>query len=209
LAGCGGTPDSEASAVEGWLGEGTHLAISGSYQGQTFNVRLEGDAAKDIYCHRFYAPLPGAQPDASSNYDTSQVYFAMKELGGVIDLGGKPTEFTISYWRHDVPAGTDLQVIPRQFGNAIPDGKTWSDMNLFNPGTDVLSGIETAAASGTVSMKLNTGSPDQNGIMVPAGGRTGEFLSLSWGPQDNLKVSSTADCSLVIVAPWATMLIPN
>jgi hypothetical protein len=208
FAACGGGSSNKA-AVDHWLGDTPHLAISGTFQGQTFDVNLQGDAASGIFCHRFYCPLVGTQPDASGNYDTSQMYFTMKELGGVIDLEGTPTTFTISYWRHDVAAGTDLTVIPRTFGTAIPDGETWSDINLFPPGADDLTGIESASASGIVSMKLNTGTPDQGGIVIPSGGRTGEFFAVSWGPTDNLNVSATADCSPYIPAPWAqSRLLP-
>jgi hypothetical protein len=201
LTACGGGGGS--SGVTHWLGDTPHLAVSGSFQGQKFDVDLEGADAAGVYCHRFYAPLPGTAPDSAGNYDTGQMYFVMKELGGVIDLDGTPTEFTISYWRHDMPAGSTLQVIPREFGTSIAAGKTWSDINLFTPGGDVLSGIESAAASGTVAMKLNSGDPDQNGVVIPSGGRTGEFVSVSWGPQDSLNVSATADCSPAFTAVWA------
>lgn len=200
LAGCGST--SSQPKVTHWLGDSTHLAISGSFQSQTFDVDLKDATASTVYCNRFYAPLPGTAPDAAGNYDTSKVYFVMKELGGVIDLEGTPKEFAISYWRHDVPAGTDLMVVPRLFGTSIPQGQTWSDINVFTPGTDNLSGIESAAASGTVSMKLNTGTPDQGGILIPSGGRTGEYISITWGPHDFLNVSSTSDCNPAIVATW-------
>lgn len=204
LVACGSSPDAGSAEVTQWLGEATHLAISGTLQGHTYNVHLEGDKASGVYCNRFYTPLPGTQPDAQGGYDTSQVYFVMKELGAVIDVDGTPKEFTISYWRHDVAAGTDLTVIPRVFysemvsgSGLIPEGKTWSDVNLFDPGGSNLIGLETAAASGTVSMKLNTGVPDEGHVMVPTGGRTGEFISVSWGPNEALKISATADCFTV------------
>jgi hypothetical protein len=200
--GCGGNTDSGTAAFNGWLGEANHLRIVGTFQQKVFDVDLKGDAAKDVYCHRFYTPLPGQQPDAMGKYDTSQVYFAMKEVGGVVDIEGTPQEFTISYWRHDMPAGTDLQVVARTMGGTIPIGQTWSDINIFEPGKDVLSGIESAAATGTVSMKLNSGTPDANGIVVPRGGRTGEFISVNWGPGESLKVSATADCNVTLVLPW-------
>ena len=201
LAGCGSGSDGNAP-VDHWLGDSPHLAISGSFQGQTYDVNLQGAAAADVFCHRFYAPLADNQPDASGNFDTGKMYFGMKELGGVIDLDGKPMMFTISYWRHDVAAGTDLTVIPRTFGTGIADGQTWSDINVFVPGTDDLSGIESAAASGVVSMKLNTGTPDAKGTVITSGGRTGELISVSWGPNDKLSVSATADCGPYIVGPW-------
>jgi hypothetical protein len=204
--GCRGNADSGSSALSAWLGDATHLAVEGTFQQKTFNIHLEGDAAKSVYCHRFYAPLPGQQPDAMGQYDTSQVYFAMKELGGVIELDGKPQEFNISYWRNDVPAGSSLEVVARSFGTSIAKGQTWSDINIFEPGMDVLSGIESAAASGTVSIKVNTGTPDKNGIVM-SGGRTGEFISVIWGPAESLKVSATADCTLALVVPWAAPLI--
>lgn len=206
--GCGSS-GSGGRTVDHWLGDSPHLAISGTFQGQVFDVDLQGSAAAGVYCNRTYAPMPGTEPDANGVYDTSQVYFVMKELGGVIDLDGTPTEFTISYWRHDIAAGTDLTVVPRVFGTSIPDGQTWSDINLFAPGTNVLSGVESAAASGTVSMKLNTGTPDANGIMIPTGGRTGEFISVSWGPGEALDVSATADCNDAMVASWPqTRILP-
>jgi hypothetical protein len=201
LAGCD-KDDEEPAALTGWLGQQTHLAVTGSFQNKTFDVHLEGDDA-GIYCDRFYAPMPGTTPDSSGNYDTGRLYFAMKELGGIIELEGQPTQFTISYWRHDVPSSSTLEVIPRTFGTAIPEGKTWSDINLFAPGADVLSGVESAAESGTVRLELNTGEPDANGIMIPEGGRTGLFASVSWGPQDKLTVSATSDCRAATMAPWA------
>jgi hypothetical protein len=133
----------------------------------------------------------------------------MKEIGAQITLDGQPTEFTISYWRHDLPAESTLEVISRTFGTAIPEGKTWSDINLFAPGATDLSGVESAAESGTVAIELNTGDPDANGVMIPDGGRTGEFISVSWGPQDHLTVSATANCGPAAIAPWAqTRLLP-
>ena len=200
VVGCG--TSAAGPSVTKWQGDSTHLAISGSFQSQTFDVNLQGADAAGVYCNRFYAPLPGTAPDTAGNYDTSQVYFVMKEMGGVINLEGTPTEFTISYWRHDMPAGTDLTVIPRLFGTSIPAGETWSDINLFAPGTDNLSGLESAAASGKVSIELNTGTPDQNGILIPSGVRTGEFIAVSWGPHDFLNVSTTADCGPPIIATW-------
>ena len=200
LAGCGAA--SSGASVTKWQGDTTHLAVSGSFQGQTFDVNLQGAAASGVYCNYIYAPLPGTAPDSAGNYDTSKLYFVMKELGGVIDLEGTPKEFTISYWRHDVRAGTDLKVIPRLFGTSIPEGETWSDINLFTPGTDNLSGLESAAASGTVSVKLNTGTPDQNGIFIASGVRTGEFVSVVWGPHDFLNVSSTSDCNPALIGTW-------
>ena len=202
LAGCG-TSDEGTASVEEWLGDSTHFAVSGSFQGEVFDARLEGEAAAGVYCHRFYAPMPGSLPDDDGVYDSSQVYFVMKELGAVIDLEGEPKEFTISYWRHDPPAGSALEVIPRVFGSTIPAGQTWSDINLFEPGGDELSGVESAASSGSVTLHVNTGSPDANGIMIPHGGRTGEFVSVSWGPDEHLNVSATADCSAAEMAPWA------
>jgi len=208
VVGCG-SDDAGSGQVEEWLGESTHLAISGTYQGMEFDVDLEGEAAAGVHCERFYAPLVGTEPDASGNYDTSQLYFAMTEIGAKIDVSGMTKEFNISYWRHDVAAGTDLDVTPRVFGTSIPEGKTWSDINVFDPGADVLSGIESAAESGTVAMKLNTGDPDQNGIMKASGSRTGAYYSVSWGPDDFLKVSATANCSPGIVVTWPqNFLVP-
>jgi hypothetical protein len=201
LAGCD-SEDTQSRALTSWLGEQSHLAIKGTVQEKTFDVLLEGDDA-GIYCDRFYTPLPGNAPDANGNYDTAQLYFAMKEIGAVIELEGKPTQFTISYWRHDLPTSSTLEVIPRTFGTAIPAGKTWSDINVFAPGADVLSGIESAAESGTVNIELNEGERDANGVMIPEGGRIGLFVDVSWGPGDWLTVSGTADCRAATMAPWA------
>lgn len=198
--------EGENAGVTEWLGDETHLAISGAFQGSTFDVHLEGAEADSVYCNRFYTPLPGATPDAEGNYDGTQVYFAMKELGGIINFEGEPKEFTIAYWRHDVAEGTELDVIPRQFGESIPEGKTWSDINMFNPGENLLSGVESAASSGTVKLLLNSGSPDASGVMRPSGGRTGEFVSVSWGPRESLNISATADCVSMVV-PWAQDLV--
>lgn len=57
----------------------------GSFQNKTFDIHLEGEDA-GIDCERFYAPPPGTAANSSGNYDTSQLYFAVKELGAVIEL---------------------------------------------------------------------------------------------------------------------------
>jgi hypothetical protein len=43
---------------------------------------------------------------------------------------------------------------------------------------------------------------------IAGGGMTGELLTLSWGPQDKLTVSATAECRDTLLAPWAPMLVP-
>jgi hypothetical protein len=169
----------------------------------SFDTNLEGEAAAGVRCTRYYSPLVGTEPDAEGRYDTSQMYFVMAELGAVIEVDGAPKEFSISYWRHDVSSGSQLQVQARTTGTAIPAGETWSDMNLYDPGTDFLSGIETAAATGSVSMKLNTGDVDANGIIKATGGRLGAYFDVSWGPDDYLKVSATGDCGPAIIVTWA------
>lgn len=205
LFACGGS-DEPGSGTTEWLGEDTHFAVSGTFQGTTFDVLLEGEAASSIYCNRFYAPLPGEMPDAEGNYGGDQVYFAMKEIGAIFDVNGEPKEFTVAYWRHDMGAGTELEIVPRNFGDVIPAGKTWSDINIFDPGTNILSGVESAASSGVVKLELNTGSPDASGVMIPSGGRTGEFVSMSWGPREALQISATADCNTLVVE-WAQDLV--
>lgn len=200
LAGCS-KDDEQPAALTSWLGEQTHFSVTGTFQNKTFDTHLEGDDA-GIYCDRNYAPMPGTMPDAEGNYDTSRLYFAMKELGAVIEVEGQPMHFKLSYWRHDLPSGT-LEVVPSNYGTALPAGKTWSDIKLFTPGNDDLSGVVSAAESGTVRLELNTGEPDANGIMIPDGGRTGLFASIGWGPQDKLAVSVTADCGEAAMAPWA------
>jgi hypothetical protein len=200
LAACG-TKDGDSDEVSSWRGEATHLAVTGSYEGMVFDANLEGEAAAGVRCTRYYAPIIGTEPDAEGHYDTSQMYFVMAELGAVIEIDGAPKEFSISYWRHDVSAGNQLQVQARTTGTAIPEGQTWSDMNLYDPGTDFLSGLETAAATGSVSMKLNTGDVDANGI-VKSSGRLGAYFDVSWGPDDYLEVSATGDCGAPIIVTW-------
>jgi len=202
LAGCGSTPEEDTGSVDQWLGDSAHLAISGTFEGKNLDTRLEGEAASSVYCNRVYAPLPGSEPDAEGKYDTSQVYFVFREIGGIIDVDGTATEFAVSHWRHEVPAGTDMPVVPRVYGTAIAAGETWSDINLFEPGTASISGVESAALSGTVSVELYTGVPDAGGIFVPEGGRAGGFWKLSWGPNDNLTVSATADCRPSQLLTW-------
>jgi hypothetical protein len=200
-AGCGSAADEDTGTISQWLGDSPHFAVSGTFNGKPMNYRAEGAAATGLRCTRTFGPLPGAKPDASGNYDTSQIYFVKKELGMVVDIDGTPTDISVGYWRHDAPAGTDMEVIPRVRGTAIPQGKTWVDFELKEPGSSAPTGIEKAAESGAISIKLNSGSPDQNGIFVASGGRTGEFVNLSWGPEETLTISATADCTTD--AAWA------
>jgi hypothetical protein len=208
-AGCGAAPDQEDTGkVSQWLGDKLHFAVSGTFDGKPMNVRLEGDAAKDVRCTRNYAPRPGEKPNAEGKYDTSQLYFVMKEIGIVTQLDGKPTEVSVGYWRHDVAAGTSLEVIPRVRGTSIPEGKTWVDFELGEPGAMGPTGIEKAAEAGTFEMKLNTGTPDHSGVYIPTGGRTGEFISINWGPQESLTISITSDCQDAEIAPWGPSVAP-
>jgi len=132
----------------------------------------------------------------------------MKEIGIVVDYEGKPTDVSVGYWRHDAQAGTSLDVIPRQQGTSIPEGKTWVDFELSEPNSMGPNGIEKAAESGTFQMKLNTGTPDQGGVYIPTGGRTGEFINVSWGPQENLTISVTSDCQDAELAMWGRQVAP-
>jgi hypothetical protein len=212
LAGCTNAPDEETGSVDQWLGDTPHYAISGAFDGQDYNVRLEGDdaGAAHLTCNRIYAPLPGARPNADGTWDTSQLYFVTKEIAVVFDINGLPSEFSIGYWRHDVKAGTDLEIIQRVFGTSIPEGKTWADVQV-EPYTGESASTPTkpvrAAEGGTISVKLNSGSPDQGGVYIPSGGRLGIFASLNWGPKESLKISATSDCVESTVVLWARSLI--
>ena len=208
-AGCGAAPDQEETGnVTQWLGDKLHFAVSGNFNGKPINIRLEGDAAKHVRCTRNYGPLPGVKPDAEGKYDTSQLYFVMKECGIVTDVEGVPTDVSVGYWGNDPAAGTTLDVIPRMTGMPVPEGKAFVDFELSEPGASGPSGIEKAAERGTVELKLNTGTPDQNGVFIPTGGRTGEFISINWGPQESLTISLTADGEDSLFAPWATRQYP-
>jgi hypothetical protein len=207
-AGCGAAAEQDTATITQWLGDSPHFAVSGSFNGKPIYLRLEGDAAKAVRCTRNYSPLPGVMPNADGKYDTSQMYFVMKEIGIVVDYDGKPTDISVGYWRHDPAAGTSLEVIPRQQGTSIPAGKTWVDFELSEPNATGPSGIEKAAESGSLQMNLNSGTPDQGGVYIPTGGRTGEFVTVSWGPQENLTISVTADCQDAELAMWGRQVAP-
>ncbi len=210
LAGCG-SADAEgaSSSITEWLGESTHFAVSGSFDGKPLNIRLEGAAATaaEVYCVRNYAPLPGNVPDAMGKYDMTKMYFAMKEVGAIVDIDGQKRDLSFGYWRHDPVAGTALEVVPRVFGQAVPGGQTWVDIGIIEPGMSPTSGVESAAESGSLTMKLNSERGATEDTFVSGGGKTGEFLSLSWGPENSLKVSASAECRDSIVAPWAPRLV--
>ena len=156
LAGCGSSvDDAQSSELTHWLGDTPHFAVSGTFQGKSMNIRLEKDAATaaGVYCKRNYAPLPGNVPDATGKFDESKVYFAMKELGAIVELDGQKRDISFGNWRHNPVAGTSLTVVPRTFGTAVPDGQTWVDIGIIEPGMAPTSGIESAAESGTVTTR--------------------------------------------------------
>jgi hypothetical protein len=66
--------------------------------------------------------------------------------------------------------------------------------------------VEKAAETGQLNMKLNVGTPDSNGVFIPSGGKTGQFMDLTWGPDEHLTISATAECESVI-AVWAARSI--
>ena len=212
LGGCGSSPDVGTGPVDQWLGDTPHFVISGTFGGRDYSSHLEGDAAiaAQLRCNRAYAPLPGVQPAPDGTYDTSQVYFVMKQIGVVIDIDGQPKAITVGYWRHDAEAGTDLEVIPQVLGGSIPEGKTWVDFKVelpdpkpFNPPSSPV----RLAESGTVAIKLNSGTPGPGGVYVASGGRAGELVSISWGPHESLKISATSDCQDSEVVTWARPLL--
>jgi len=211
LAGCGSSvDDAQSSELTQWLGDTPHFAVSGTFQGKSMNIRLEKDAATaaGVYCKRNYAPLPGNVPDATGKFDESKVYFAMKELGAIVELDGQKRDISFGNWRHNPVAGTSLTVVPRTFGTAVPAGQTWVDIGIIEPGMAPTSGIESAAESGTVTMKLNTAATASSEDTYATGGTIGAFYTLSWGPTDKLTVSATAECQ-DLMAPWAPKLVPQ
>ena len=210
LAACGSAPDdTQSTELTQWLGDAPHFVVSGTFQGKPLNIRLEKDAAKaaGVYCSRNYAPLPGNVPDASGKYDMSQMYFAMKEVGAIVELDGEKKDLSFGNWRHEVAAGGTLNVVSRTFGSAVPAGQTWVDIGIIEPGKPPTSGIESAAESGTLAMKLNTNMGATEDAFVAGGGMVGQFLTLSWGPTDKLTVSATAECRDSLLAPWAPKLV--
>ena len=212
VAGCGSSPDDSTASVDHWLGDTPHFSVVGTFDGHNFDVHLSGDAAiaAQLRCNRAYAPLPGVQPAADGTYDTSQLYFAMKQTRILVEFDGMPMEISTGYWGNDPGAGTDLEVIPRVLGASVPEGQTWVNFQVDQPRSELFSPPTKpvrAAESGTVSIKLNSGTPDQGGIYIPTGGRTGEFFSIVWGPQESLKISATVDCQESAVTPWAVNLI--
>lgn len=209
LAGCTNSED-DAQSLDGWLGDTPHFAISGKFDGIEYNHRLEGDAAvaAHLSCIRHYAPLPGTRPNAQGKYAPSDMYFIMKDIIAVFELNGKATEFGAAYWGNDPEPGTDLNVIPMNFGNSIPAGTTWMDFQIEDypkagPPTKPVRGAE----GGTVSLKVNSASPEPGSAYVASGGRTGVFVSVHWGPLESLKISATADCADSLLAPWARTLV--
>jgi hypothetical protein len=207
--GCAVEAAEDTAKLDQWLGDNVHFAVSGNFHGKAINIRVEGESAKaaGVRCTRNYAPLPGSQPDAEGKYDTSQMYFIMKEIGVVVDFEGKPTDISVGYWGNDPAAGTSLEVIPRQQGTQIPAGKAWVDFELSEPNSSGPNGIEKAAEGGTLQMNLNSGTPDPGGIFIPPGGRTGEFLTVSWGPQESLTISATSECQSAEVVMWGQRIV--
>jgi hypothetical protein len=210
LAGCTNSSDDETQSLDQWLGDTPHFAVSGKFDGIDYNHRVQGDAAiaAHLNCIRYYAPLPGALPNAGGTYDASQMYFIMKDMSAVFDVNGKPTEFGTAYWGNDPGVGTDLEVIPMNFGTSIPAGHAWVDFQVEDypkagPPTKPIRGAE----GGTVSLKVSSGSPEPGSAYVATGGRTGVFFSINWGPQESLRISATADCSDSVLALWARTLV--
>jgi hypothetical protein len=210
LAGCGSAAEDEStSSLTDWLGETTHFVASGTFQGKPIDIRLMGDAATGAgaYCSRNYAPLPGNVPDAEGKYDLNKMYFAMNEVGAIVELDGQMRDISFGHWRHEPTPGTTLTVVPRTFGAPVPAGQTWVDIGIIEPGKIATSGIESAAESGTFTMKLNTNLGATEDTFVSGGGKMGVFISLSWGPQDKMTVSATVDCRSSVIAPWAPALV--
>ncbi len=209
MAGCGSADDPASNEITGWLGEQTHFAASGSFDGEPINLRLEGDAAvaASVRVERVFAPLPGNKPDASGKWDTSKVYFAMKEFSAIVDFKGQKRLMSFGNWRRDIAAGQSLTVVPRAFGTTPAAGQTWVDIGIVEPGMIATSGIESAAESGALEVKLNTNMGATEDTFVEGGGKAGQFISLSWGPNDKVNVSITADYGPSLIAPWAPNLV--
>jgi hypothetical protein len=210
LAGCTNAPEEETASLDQWLGDTTHFAVSGKFDGMEFNYRTEGEAAvaAHVNCTRHYTPFPGAVPNAQGKYDPSQMYFVMKDTVGIFEINGKLTSLGMGYWWNDPEPGTTLEVIPRITGKSIPTTNAWVDFQIEDyPKEGPPTKPVRSAEGGTVSIKAKSGSPEPGSAYVTSGGRTGFFASINWGPQEYLKVSATADCVDSLYALWARSLI--
>lgn len=189
VASCG-----ESSGVS-WAGEEPHVVVSGFIDGESIDLDLRGASAElaGLECTREYeVPVVGGNPDFTMARNVEI------ELEGRVEVNGEMRQFQIELKRHntqDDPVGTEIRVIPRDELNP-PDvnGDTlwleweWKDAD----GNDL---YEQAAQSGTVTVQLQSGTPDDSGVIIPEGeGAIGFTIDAYWSPSERMRISISAPC---------------
>ncbi|HYO96884.1 MAG TPA: hypothetical protein VER33_20375 [Polyangiaceae bacterium] len=187
--------DGEEAAAS-WQGSEPHLSVRGYLNGEDLDIQLSGDAAtaSNLWCGRKYV----GPPDANGEPDVTTARLYKTNVYAQVKVGVEARRFELEFKPHDFQTNNAprvVKVVPRVDDESVASDSMWVDMEWHTPDgeTDLL---ETSAQTGAFELKMYSGQPGEDGLMIPEGdGSFGGYLSAKWSEQEYLEVSMTAPCT--------------
>ena len=202
VVGCGGTT---SDTVDKWQGSARHFRVVGTIMGEKIDIDIKSptaDATANLWCEREYQ-IP---KDSAGNNDYANGHNSEVRVKAPVTINGQARLLDFGMKRHDWQAdaaGTVVSVIPRDDANT-PCGLTagctnttmWLSWTWRNPADNSVM-YKSAAQSGNVTLGEFVGTPDANGLEVPANtGNVGAFASGQWSATDSVVASFDANCTV-------------
>ena len=190
LAAC--VEQGEEPAVPEWLGEGEHLRIVGTLDGEDIDIGEGGSlAVEDFYCRREYLA-----PETDGVLDESQAVFTELKVYATVANTSETRYLTLEFKRHDLQSdalGSEVEVVPRLETVEPGAEQMWVEYEWNDAeGTELL---ESAAQAGVFTLELFSGSPAPGSTVIPADeGMVGGHLSARWSQTEELELSFSAPC---------------
>jgi hypothetical protein len=202
LPGCGSSSNSdEPDPPKAWSGPTPHFDAVGTINGESIDIHLSGDAAKDstqLWCEREYQVPSDASgtPIYAQGHNSEFRIVVGATMGRKLEIAYKMHQFQAD------KAGTAVTVIPRD-DNDPPCTVTgcsqpkvmWLSWKWINPADNSVL-YKQAALSGKFTLGEFTGSVDSNGLMITENtGKVGGFAAGEWSASESVSITVDANCT--------------
>jgi hypothetical protein len=200
VGGCGG---SDSATVDKWLGSARHFRVVGTIMGEKIDINIVAPAANDttqLWCEREYQ-VPN---DANGMPDYANGHNAEVRIKGLTMVNGQARLLDFGLKRHNWQAqatGAAVPVIPRDDANSpctltsCTNNNMWLSWTWRNPADNSVI-YKSAAQSGSATLGEFVGTPDANGLIIPANtGNVGGFATGQWSATESISASFDANCT--------------
>ncbi|WP_236515795.1 hypothetical protein [Sandaracinus amylolyticus] len=198
LAGCGASEDDGRDIPE-WMGAEPHFEAVGFLHGEELDISMGASAADvtQLYCTREYT-VPQAA-DGTPRYDQGRL--TELKINAFVEVDGERRQIELELKRHDFQAdevGDETAIIPRSELEDPGPAEMWLEWEWHDE-TDATT-YEAAGQTGTATLELYEGQPDETGLVIPDGmGAIGVHWTARWSETEEIRGSFTVPCTTSVV----------